>query len=132
MSDEIAASVLDVPQVATEPASTDNVEISASPQPEQSKEVMGFLAASAKNPWLCLNGHLMGLIVRKKVDGATVSRLYVLRLAFHPEQVVPETMVFALIDSGTVSCSICGSTREWRPGFDFLERANHKHRRRSR
>lgn len=89
------------------------------PKPQ---EVMGFLASTARNPWLCPNGHLMGLITRKRVAGGNISRLYVLRLAYHMNQVVPENMLFAIIDSGTVSCSICGQAREWRPGDDFLTR----------
>lgn len=111
------------------PAPTDDVQVESAPQPEQ---VMGFVASTARNPWLCQNGHLMGLVVRKKVKGGVVPRLYVLRLAFHPEQVVPENMIFALIDSGSVACSICGATRDWRPGKDFLERITGKHRHRSR
>lgn len=89
--------------------------------------VKGFYAHSAKNPWLCPNGHLLGLIVRKKVSNHDVTRLYVLRMAFHLHQIVPETFIFAIIDSGFVACSICGTAREWRPGNDFVTAIAHDH-----
>lgn len=114
MTDDISIQVpaVETPTVAETPPAA---------EPESPKrKVMGFVASSARNPWLCSNGHLMGIIVRKKVAGGIVPRLYVLRLSFQPQEVVPETMIFAVIDSGTVACSICGSSREWRPSPNFL------------
>ena len=85
-------------------------------------KVMAFRANSVKNPWLCPSGHLLGMIKREKVNGGSVSRLYLLRRAFYAIDMIPEPMIFAKVDAAVVSCSICGGTREWRPGADFLEK----------
>lgn len=99
------------------------------PAPDQeAPQVRGFLAGSVKTPWLCPNGHLLGIIAREKSDGLNVTRLYLLRKAYTPQEIVPEPMLFAKVDAAEVGCSICGATRKWMPGQEFIERLQNRRR----
>lgn len=102
-------------------------ESSALPEPDQ--QVMAIHASRVADPWLCPNGHLLGCVKHEKRNGGRVARLLLLRKAFTAQDLIPEPMFFAVVDAAIVGCSICGETREWRPGADFIERMEKKHRR---
>lgn len=82
------------------------------PPPDSPPVPTAIRARAVKDPWLCSGGHLMGMFIRK--DGEET--LYVTRVAYYPDQFIPESSIFATIKKGTVGCSICGEVVEYAPG----------------
>jgi len=74
----------------------------------------------------CANGHVIGLI---RWDGHNAARLLYLRHSLDENAQVPhEPEVAAIIDSGDVTCSICGDSMVWVPTMGALLRLLKSHK----
>jgi len=104
------------------------MQVEQAAQPSDQPQVMAIHASRVQDPWLCPNGHLLGCVKHEKRNGGRVARLLLLRKAFTAQDLIPEPMFFAVVDAAVVGCSICGETREWRPGADFIERMEKRNR----
>jgi hypothetical protein len=70
--------------------------------------------------YLCPKGHVVGFI---RADGHSVNRLLYLRDSIDDSAASPaEPSVTAIIDSGDVTCTICGASIVWIPSAPALER----------
>lgn len=68
----------------------------------------------------CKNNHVVGFI---RPDGHGVNRLLYLRDSIDDGSDDPaEPIVCAIIDSGDVTCTICGESVVWIPSAPLLER----------
>lgn len=68
----------------------------------------------------CPGGHVVGFI---RADGHSVNRLLYLRDSIDEKAANPaEPSVTAIIDSGDVTCTICGKSLVWIPSAPALER----------
>lgn len=68
----------------------------------------------------CPKGHVVGFI---RADGHSVNRLLYLRDSIDESAASPaEPSVTAIIDSGDVTCTICGVSLVWIPSAPALER----------
>jgi hypothetical protein len=74
----------------------------------------------------CEKGHVVGLI---RWDGHGASRLLYLRESIDETSAAPaEPVVAAIIDSGDVTCSICGLSLVWVPSVPAMLRLLKSHR----
>lgn len=72
-----------------------------------------------KRVWRCPNGHVLGVVER---NGSHVRQLQLLRNAIWEYTVFPDDFVATIIGSVTeVRCSLCGSTRTWVPGQEYID-----------
>lgn len=71
------------------------------------------------DPYLCPNGHVVGFMMS---DGHGVKRLLFLRDSIDTDQSPDAPVVSAIIDSGDVTCSICGKSMVWIPSVPALAR----------
>lgn len=68
----------------------------------------------------CKNGHIIGLI---RPDGHSLNRLLYLRKSVDEKATsLSDIDVAAVIDSGDVTCTICGESRIWVPSPAALQR----------
>jgi hypothetical protein len=96
--------------------------------PEEIKPVIpptplsGIPANAIEGAWRCSNNHILGAVIREKVNHSkTVTRLVIFRGALHPEQPANQAIPFAKIDGGEVVCGFCGEIRVWRPGDSYIQ-----------
>lgn len=74
----------------------------------------------------CPQEHVIGLI---RWDGHGAARLLYLRDSIDEASPTPaEPVVIAVIDSGDVTCSICGATMTWIPSTAVLVRLLKSHK----
>jgi hypothetical protein len=81
------------------------------------------MSARAK-PWICPEGHILGLVERRVVEGRREKSLTLYRHAVDLTAQDPaEIEVMAVVQEMTVmtvTCDVCGKTRMWTPGEDAL------------
>ena len=77
--------------------------------------------------WKCPNGHILGLSIR---NGSHVRQLLLLRHAVSSPEHLPAEVIATVAGSVMdVSCSICGETRTWVPGQEYIDGLIRKHTR---
>jgi hypothetical protein len=74
--------------------------------------------------WKCKNGHVLGVVDRKKLDGLRVTVLVEFRLAIDLDAAnVDEPKISGVLEGGkTIICSVCESERYFSPSNEAAER----------